>query len=218
MGLALPVGLADHRQSPTGVECSGGLADPAAAAIRRSLLNHPHVRPLTEYAERLGTQGRGFVPYFDPLDGGTTARLLVLLEKPGPRLCPPEGSGVVSRDNAGQTARALHRFMQQAAVPRRGVAIWNVVPWWNGTTALTTVEKRLGAAELPKLLLILPALRGVILAGNPAWEFGAPYLAGRGLTLSRCVHPSPQARIGPRSRDAWLLLPELWRQAWEAVA
>ncbi len=176
------------------------------------------MRPLTGYAQRLGAQGRGFVPDFDPLDGGVEAWLLVLLEKPGPKTRPPVGSGFVSRDNADQTARTLHRFMREADVPRRSVVIWNVVPWWNGTVCLVAAEKRLGSAELPALLALTPALRGVILAGNPAWEFGAPAFTGNGLKLFRCVHPSPQARAGPRSQEAWLRLPHIWREAWRVIA
>ena len=175
------------------------------------------MRPLAAYVRRLTAQERGFVPDFDPLDGGIEARLLVLLEKPGRKVCPPAGSGFVSRDNSDQTARTVHRFMAQAGVPRRGTALWNIVPWWNGTAALTGAEKRLGGGELPSLLPLLPALRVVVLAGNPAWEFGAPQLAGLGLALFRCVHPSPQARIGPSSRDAWLRLPQIWRGAWGAA-
>ena len=178
----------------------------------------PHIKPLSGYAARLRAQARGFVPDFDPLDGGVSARLLVLLEKPGPRILPPTGSGFVSRDNPDQTARTLHRFMTAAEVPRRGTMIWNIVPWWNGTMSLTGAEKRLGGAEILALLPLLPAVRGVILAGNPAWQFAAPSLAATGLKLFRCVHPSPQARAGPRSSAAWRLLPEIWRAAWNAVS
>lgn len=218
MGSTLPAGPADIGEAAEGADLPGSLADPSAVARRQALLQLPHARPLAEYVQRLGVQGRGFVPDFDPLDGGVEARLLMLLEKPGPRICPPRGSGFVSRDNADQTARTLHRFMREADVPRRGVVVWNIVPWWNGTITLVGAEKRLGGAELRGLLTLLPSLRGVILAGNPAWEFGAPPLAASGLELFRCVHPSPQARIGPRTREAWLLLPQIWQKAWKAVA
>ena len=182
------------------------------------MLDEPHVEPLTNYVRELNGRGRGYVPDFDPLDGGVDAKLILLLEKPGPRTSPPRGSGFVSRDNAGSTGETIHRFMREAGVPRCDIAIWNTVPWWNGTTALTGGEKLSGAAELGSLLPLFRHLRGVALAGNLAWQFGGPAFRARGVQLFRCVHPSSQARIGPRSRDAWLRLPHIWREAWSAVA
>ncbi len=52
-----------------------------------SLLRAPHVSPLTEYVERLrfARGGGEAVPWFDPTEAGITARILLLLEAPGPR-------------------------------------------------------------------------------------------------------------------------------------
>ncbi len=197
-------------------QAKGSLADPAVRRQRLALLDAPHASPIAAYVRHLRAQDRGYVPDFDPLDGGTGARMLVVLEKPGPRTVPPAGSGFVSRDTDDPTARTLGRFMEQAGVPRSGVAVWNVVPWWNGTMAMTTAEKRLGAAQLAELLPLLPALRVAILAGNAAWEAARPHL--HGLRLVRCVHPSNQARAGPASRDGWLQLPTIWRNAWALAA
>ena len=176
------------------------------------------MQPLAGYVRELRARGAGYVPDFDPLDGGVRARLLLLLEKPGPKTFPPRGSGFVSRNTDDPTARAIHRFMLQAEVPRCETVLWNIVPWWNGTIAMTAAEKRLGAAEVPALLALLPELRGVILAGNAAWELGATQFRDAGLPLFRCVHPSPQARAGPASSERWLQLPQIWREAWRAVA
>ncbi len=197
---------------------SGALADPAAIARRHTLLSEPHMQPLADYVRALRTRGIGYVPDFDPLDGGVRARLLLLLEKPGPKTFPPTGSGFVSRNTNDPTARAIHQFMLQAEVPRRETVLWNIVPWWNGVIAMTAAEKCLGAAEVPALLARLPELRGVILAGNAAWELGAAQFRDAGLPLFRCVHPSPQARAGPASSERWLQLPQIWREAWRAVA
>lgn len=176
------------------------------------------MQPLAGYVRALRTRASGYVPDFDPLDGGVRARLLLLLEKPGPKTFPPRGSGFVSRDTDDPTAWAIRRFMLQAEVPRRATVLWNIVPWWNGTIAMTAAERRLGAAEVPALLALLPALRGVILAGNAAWELGGAQFHDAGLPLFRCVHPSPQARAGPASSARWLQLPHIWREAWRAVA
>ena len=180
---------------------------------RRALLHAAHVAPLAGYVAGLNRQQRGFVPDFDPLDGGIGARLLLLLEKPGPRAAPPGGSGFVSRDNPTQTAKAIRDGMAQAGVPRHGTVIWNMVPWWNGTMAVRMAERRAGAEALAALLPLLPALRCAVLAGAVAQACGAPVLAE--LAVVRCVHPSPNARAGPSSSAAWRELPDVWRQAWE---
>ncbi len=193
----------------------GSLADPAVRSRRHALLGEPHVRPLAAYVRRLRRQA--YVPDFDPLDGGTSAKLLILMEKPGPKTVPPAGSGFVSCNTGDPTAKTIHRLLREAAIPRAGIVLWNVVPWWNGTVALTGAEKRAGAAELPHLLGLLPQLRAVLLAGNPAWEWGAPACQQAGLAVFRCVHPSGQARAGPASRERWLQLPHIWREAWQAV-
>lgn len=199
-------------------ERRGCLTHPPDVLRRRALLDQPHIRPLVEYVGELRGRGIGYVPDFDPADGGIEARLLFLMEKPGPKTCPPVGSGFVSRDNGGPTARALRNFLAKAGIPRHGTVLWNAIPWWNGTIALTGAEKRSGATEITSLLQHLPGLRGVVLAGNLAAELGAPHLTHTGLKLFRSVHPSVQAQIGPRSRERWLQLPTLWREAWQAVA
>lgn len=55
---------------------------------RRMLCNSPHMAPLNAMVTALRAEGRGAVPDFDPLDGGVGARILFLLEKPGPMTDP----------------------------------------------------------------------------------------------------------------------------------
>ena len=81
--------------------------------------------PLARYRARLATGGRA-VPHFDPLDGGTAARVLLLLETPGAGMTAED---MVSRDNRSGTARNLTKFSQEANLPRRDTLLWNVVPW-----------------------------------------------------------------------------------------
>lgn len=182
------------------------------------MLDAPHMWPLNAYRARLAGQAGGFVPDFDPLDGGVSARLLFLLEKPGPKTFPPTGSGFVSRDNADPTAMHCRAAMIRAGIPREGTIIWNVAPWWNETVRYSSAEMRAGAAELVSLLTLLPALRGVVQVGNNAAVYGGAVAAAAGLMLFRSVHPSNQARIGPASRDAWMRIPDVWGSAWKAVA
>ncbi len=188
----------------------GGLRSPEAVAARRRMLDAPHMAPLLGLvaALRAGQPGTE-VPDFDPLDGGTEADVLLLLEKPGPGAAG-RGSGLVSRDNADPTAVAIHRFMREAGLPRGRCVIWNAVPWWNGTCKVTAAEVRAGLDALPDLLERLPRLRSVLLAGRTAGR-ARPLLEGRGLRLHESVHPSPQVRA---SRPAeWQAIPLVWSAA-----
>ena len=173
-----------------------------------------HTVRLASFVTILRAQSRGFVPDFDPADGGVNAKLLLLLEKPGPTVAPPKGAGVVSRDNPTETARAIRDGMAKAGVPREMTVIWNLVPWWNGTMRVRVAEAREGAAALEKLLPLLPLLRCVVLSGAVAQRFGAPACARAGLPVFKCVHPSPNARAGPATSAAWRALPDVWRVAW----
>ena len=90
-------------------------------------------------AEKLRERRSVEVPEFDPLDGGVDARVLFLLEKPGPMTSGVDGtkqrtgSGFISRNNDDPTAEAIFNFMQQAGISRKMTISWNVIPWWNGT-------------------------------------------------------------------------------------
>lgn len=84
--------------------------------------------------------------------------------------------------------------------------------------ALNAAELRAGADALTATVALLPALRGVVLVGNRAATWGAPALDGLGLKTYRTVHTGMQARNGRHSRDRWLAIPHIWREAWQAVA
>jgi hypothetical protein len=182
------------------------LRDPAARAARLALVGGP----LALYAESLRGPGL-LVPDIDPLDGGTSARLLLLLEKPGPGAAR---GGVVSADNDAPTGEAIFRFLQMAGVDRSRLAIWNAIPWWNGTIRVTGAEERAGLAELPRFLDLLPDLRAVALVGARAGR-AEPLLAARGLPTFRSAHPSPQVRAA--RRDLWDAIPGVWARAAEAA-
>ncbi len=189
----------------------GALRDPALRQQRRALLALPHMAPLAAYVARLRRPGVA-VPDFDPLDGGTEAQVLFLLEKPGPQAASSrtvrEDAGFISRDNGGGTAEALRRFMLEAGLPRRDTAIWNVVPWWNGSIAVTAAERAAGLGELPHALALLPRLHTAVLVGRTAAR-ARPVL--HRLRLLESAHPSPQVRAG--NRALWDAIPGIWRQA-----
>jgi len=176
------------------------------------MLTMPHIAPLAAYAAGLRTGPGIEVPDFDPLDGGVGARILFLLEKPGPMTAPSrpgrKGSGFISRDNDDATAEAMHRFMHSAGLSRTDTVIWNVIPWWNGTIRVTPMERRAGVQELRNLLTLLPHLNTAVLAGRTAAR-ARPLL--NGLRLFESAHPSPQVRAGYRA--LWDAIPGVWRAA-----
>ena len=147
------------------------LREAPVRAHRRTLLDAPHVAPLVAYgallAERLGKA----VPDVDPLDGGVNARLLILLETPGPKVL---GTGFVSRDNPDGTAANMFRFLTQAGIARSDTVIWNIVPWLIQTVGErnrnpTRAEVAEGLRHLPDFLDLLPRLEladGRVLAGQ----------------------------------------------------
>ena len=171
------------------------LADPARLAARRAGLDAPHVAPLRALARRIAAERGAPVPDPDPLDGGIAARLLLLLETPGPAIVR---TGLVSRDSATGTAANLFRFLREAGLARRDTLIWNAVPWViHAEGALNRAPRRaeLRAAGpcLAPLLELLPRLVVVVLAGRVARETAeAPLAALRpSLPVIAVPHPSP---------------------------
>lgn len=169
------------------------LADPAVLAARAALVDASHVRPLNAYARDLA-KVHGDVPFFDPLDGGVEARLLIMLETPGPT---PAAVRFVSRDNPTGTARNLRRFFAGAGIARDVSVIWNAVPWTlerrcNRLRAPIIREANAAHAEVPRLLALLPRLECAVLMGRFAGRLRGDVLAVRPeLQLHATPHPSP---------------------------
>ena len=155
------------------------------------MLAAPHMAALRSFVGRLRAL-HGPVPDFDPADGGVAARILLLLETPGPAIWK---TGFVSMDNATGTSANLRRFLAEAGVDRTGLAIWNTVPWVIHTGGPNrpprTGEIRAGLAALPALLPLLPSLHCVVLAGRVAALAEPVVRAAGGVTVVRVPHPSP---------------------------
>ena len=168
------------------------LRDPACLAVRRERLNDPHLARLRTLARRIAAERDAPVPEPDPLDGGVDARLLLLLETPGPR-----GTGFVSRDNPTGTAANLFHFFEEVGIARADTLIWNAIPWVIHAPGARNRAPRwseITAAEpyLEPLLACLPRLGVVILAGRVA-GLSRPTLARLrpGLPVIGVPHPSP---------------------------
>ena len=170
------------------------LRDPAALAARRALIEADHIAPIRALVRRIAAERAAPVPDPDPLDGGVGARLLLLLETPGPAIVR---TGFVSRDNATGTAANLFRFLAEAGIARADTVVWNVVPWViHAEGALNRAPQRaeLRAAEpyLAPFLDLLPDLAVAVLAGRFAGEAqGAITRLRPGLPVIGVPHPSP---------------------------
>lgn len=169
------------------------LADPAEVARRQALRGAPHLRPLEPLLAAIRADGRE-APDPDPLDGGAEARLLLLLETPGPRI---RRTGFVSRDNPAETSANLFRALALAGIARTDTLIWNVVPWIiHPEGALNRAPMRAeiaaGLAFLPGLLACLPRLAVAVLAGRVAALAGLVLSGRRPEVAQLCMpHPSP---------------------------
>jgi uracil-DNA glycosylase len=173
------------------------LADPAEVAARRAALaTAPHMAPLVALAARLRAETGRPVPEADPADGGVRARLLLLLETPGPSHAR---TGLVSADNPTPTGANLRRFLAGAGIARGDLLIWNAVPFvihapGARNRAPRREELRAGLLWLPPLLALLPRLEVAVLAGRAAVA-AEPVLAAAaarpGLPVLRMPHPSP---------------------------
>ncbi|MCX7318943.1 MAG: uracil-DNA glycosylase [Hyphomicrobiales bacterium] len=167
---------------------------PDVLAARIDDIYAAHVERLNVYVDELKATLDRQVPYFDPQDGGSNARVLVFLETPGPSQARVR---FTSRDNPTGTARNLRRLFQNAKIDRSDTAIWNAVPWLlrpNGkrTRAPKQADIDEACAHLPDLFTLFPRLRAIILAGKTAAKLEpAIALIAPGIAIHRAAHPSP---------------------------
>lgn len=174
------------------------VAHPGSIRQRRALLNRPHVRGLERWADDVRRTTGESVPSFDPLSGGTAARLLVLREEP--RCLATEGSGLVSLDNDDAAAHHTGLALAGAGLDRSEVLLWNVVPWWirnpcapAGTGPRTVVgQARRARPHLATLLGLLPHVRAVVLLGRESSRAWAA-AGSADLPVVTGPHPSPLA-------------------------
>ncbi len=172
------------------------LRDEANRVTRHAAIHQPHVADLNGFVEALRARKGGSyqIPFFDPFDGGVTARALLLMEAPGRRAVE---SGFVSRDNPDETAKNIFEMSLNAGLDRRDCVLWNVCPWFLGTATtiapVQAVDIREAEGELRWLLNHLPQLRCVALIGRKAQRAIATVTTERpGLPIVTMPHPSPR--------------------------
>ena len=111
------------------------------------------------------------VPGFDSKNGNEGAKYLFLLEAPGPRA---KETGQISVDNPDPSARNLGAQLKAAGLSHEEIALWNVVPWYIGNDAGTSIraasanDVREGLKYLVELIEVMPNLRCIILVGGAA--------------------------------------------------
>lgn len=183
------------------------LALASEIACKRARLSASHMAPLVAYVQELRSLNIGYVPDFDPDDGGVAASILFLFEKPGPATTK---STFISRDNDDRSAEATYRFMEAAGIPRKLTVTWNTIPAWNGTIHITRQERSEGLAHLARLVGLLPHLKVCVLVGLEA-AHSAYFLEGIGLPIVRSDHPSPRVKASWPER--WAAIPDRWRES-----
>ena len=117
------------------------LGDEPERAARTALLSRPHFEDLARLVERMRrAKGPSYkIPDFDPIDGGSGAEVLFLLEAPGPKAVT---SGFVSRNNPDETAQNFFLLNAEAQIDRRRTVTWNAVPWYIGSGMKIRPAKR----------------------------------------------------------------------------
>jgi hypothetical protein len=172
------------------------LKDTLARQQKLRRLDEPHIAPLTAFVRRIRSElgVKEGVPWFDPDDAGTQARILLVFEAPGPQAV---ASSFISVENPDPTARNIHHLRDEAGIAPEAVLHWNVVPWFvqdetGHIRPVNTGELYVGARYLERLLKLLPNLRVIVAMGRKA-QRGLAYVspdALAGVQILHTWHPS----------------------------
>ncbi|WP_461635057.1 uracil-DNA glycosylase [Glutamicibacter soli] len=194
-----------------------GHRDYGAVQQKLAMLDDPHVKPLNDWVRSLNglrseslKSEENVAPWFDPSSSGIYAKTLILLEAPGPRATSTRGSGIISIDNADQTARNMFVLTQQAGLGRKDFVPWNIVPWYlpDGQKTKTTTNRDVLEAvpHISSLLELFTELERVITLGGQSrrgWELVRRQLPkARDLMWDAAPHPSAtNLNTRPESRQ-----------------
>ncbi len=183
------------------------LAQADEVAHRTTLLQQDHMKGLREFVRDLRAEsGSGVhIPDFDPLDGGNRARVLFLMEAPGPKAV---ASGFISRDNPDPTARNLKNMLVSADIEREQSALWNLVPWYIGNETVSKIraatkrDAEQSASALQQLWPLFPKLQAIVLMGRKAQGAQKAIEEATDLTIFPTFHTSNQShKYHPKIAD-----------------
>jgi uracil-DNA glycosylase len=167
---------------------------------RERRLDEPHVRPLMDVVRGLRTRGLD-VPNVDPNDGGVNARVLFLLETPGPKAV---ASRFVSRDNPDPSARNIGRLLDESGFARNEVLLWNVVPQCLSTTTKNRNASKAeicdAAPDLQAFINLLPKLEVMVFCGLSAQRAIDLIRLPSRVQVLRTYHPGQLAYRQPKCR------------------
>jgi hypothetical protein len=160
---------------------------------RLSRLDERHVKPLMELVTKI--RQLGFVlPNVDPNDGGIAARVLILLETPGPKAV---STTFVSRDNPDPSARNMGASLDIAQLARKDVVLWNVVPHClsspDQNRNCSSRDIRRAAPDTQEFINLLPNLRAILFCGNAAKKALRWLVIPTTITVFKTAHTGAQA-------------------------
>ncbi|WP_423920636.1 uracil-DNA glycosylase [Frigoribacterium sp. 2-23] len=155
------------------------------------------VRLLNALAETWRTApdgSRRFVPSFDPRSGGTSSRVLVLMQSPGPQTIAAAHTAICSEDNPGPTATAFRAARIESGLARNEYLRWNLIPWEiPGRVRPADIDE--GRHALGALLEVLPVLDAIVTYGTAALDGVMRHLTldehPRLIPVVAAPHPSP---------------------------
>ncbi|GAB5505925.1 MAG: hypothetical protein Rhirs2KO_10880 [Rhizobiaceae bacterium] len=158
---------------------------------RLGQLSRPHMLPLMSLIAQWRSQGLA-VPNPDPNDGGVNAKVLVLLESPGPKAIR---SGFISCDNPDKSAENIGTLMASADIDRRDTVLWNVVPYCVSTVTknknASAAQIRAAAGHTQAFIELLPHLKAIVFCGRRA-QVARPLLR-MPCEVSETFHPGAMA-------------------------
>jgi len=117
--------------------------------------------------EKIRSGSALWTPDFEPGNGNAQARILFLMQDPGPRV--PE-TGVVSQHNPDPTARNFKRLLDDNVISYRNIALWNVYPYFRSNQRLAPTASQIEGA-FPQLQLLvehMPNLKHIVCLGRSA--------------------------------------------------
>jgi uracil-DNA glycosylase len=145
------------------------------------------------------------VPGFDPKNGNERAGYLFLLEAPGRKAVQ---TGQISFDNPDPSARNFKEQLAAAGITREEIAIWNVVPWFIGNDAGTSIraanhnDVRAGREYLIPLISAMPNLCCIVLVGGAARQVHMFLSHVTKARIVTCYHTSGRVRnVRPETAD-----------------